>query len=291
MNFDPQKIFNGLMDFLSILLPGVLLTYLLMGEVGLVVLGDRYAKLKGTPAWAVFWFASYLRGHLVFVLGSWLNGDYDWLRDRTLNWQIRHVVSRGRVLSWPIRTCVWLVFKRERNLAVNRAVKIKESALAPLQAKDAIHAFQWCKALLSVERPQSLAVVRRFEADSKFCRCFPVVLLLLLAAWPRQHHWPLADNPTVMGLFKLSLCYDMAQRFQTIKQICRSAFMLMAKIDKIEFANQASPSRERPEPCRRCRVPCPPQPGSSSQRLSCRKTPVTISFHPRCHSSRSIPSS
>ena len=32
MNFDPQKFFIGLMEFFSILLPGALLTYLLMGE-------------------------------------------------------------------------------------------------------------------------------------------------------------------------------------------------------------------------------------------------------------------
>jgi hypothetical protein len=85
-------------------------------------------------------------------------------------------------LSWPIRAFVWLVFNRERNPAVNRAVQIKESALAPLQAKDAINAFQWCKALLNIESPQSLAVVQRFEVDSKFFRCFTVVLLILRAA-------------------------------------------------------------------------------------------------------------
>lgn len=85
-------------------------------------------------------------------------------------------------MSWPIRAFVWLVFNRERNPAVNRAVQIKESALAPLQAKDAINAFQWCKALLNVESPQNLAVVQRFEADSKFFRCFTVVLLILRAA-------------------------------------------------------------------------------------------------------------
>jgi hypothetical protein len=31
MNVDPQKFFIGLMGFFSILLPGALLTYLLMG--------------------------------------------------------------------------------------------------------------------------------------------------------------------------------------------------------------------------------------------------------------------
>lgn len=41
MNLDLQKFFIGLMDFLSILLPGALLTWLLMDEVGPVVLGER----------------------------------------------------------------------------------------------------------------------------------------------------------------------------------------------------------------------------------------------------------
>lgn len=50
MNFDPQKFLIGLMDFFSILLPGALLTYLLMDEVGPVVLGDRYANLAGAQA-------------------------------------------------------------------------------------------------------------------------------------------------------------------------------------------------------------------------------------------------
>jgi hypothetical protein len=182
MNVDSQKVFIGLMDFFSFLLPGALLIYLLMGDVGPVVLGDRYAALDGAEAWAALLFASYLFGHLVFLLGSWLDGIYDWLRDRTLNWQIKHVARRGRVLSWPVRACVSLVFKRERNLAVDRAVKIKEHALATLQAKDAINAFQWCKALLNVESPQSLAEVQRFEVDSKFFRCFTAVLLILRAA-------------------------------------------------------------------------------------------------------------
>lgn len=34
VNVEPQNFFIGLMDFFSILLPGALLTYLLMGEVG-----------------------------------------------------------------------------------------------------------------------------------------------------------------------------------------------------------------------------------------------------------------
>ena len=50
MNFEAQKFFIGLMDFFSILLPGALLTYLLMGEVGSVVPRNGYAKLAGAEA-------------------------------------------------------------------------------------------------------------------------------------------------------------------------------------------------------------------------------------------------
>lgn len=85
MNVEPQKIFIGLMDFFSILLPGTLLIFLLMDEVGLVVLGDRFCNLAGSEAWAAFLFASYLFGHQVFLLGAWLDERYDWARRYTLN--------------------------------------------------------------------------------------------------------------------------------------------------------------------------------------------------------------
>ena len=65
MNFDPQKFIIGLMDFFSILLPGALLTWLLMGEAGPAVLGDRYAKLNGAQAWAAFLFAGHLFDQLL----------------------------------------------------------------------------------------------------------------------------------------------------------------------------------------------------------------------------------
>lgn len=233
MNFDPQKFFIGLMDFFSILLPGALLTWLLMGEVGPVVLGDRYSKLDGAQAWAAFLFASYLFGHLIFLLGSWLDELYDWARRYTLNTQIALLARRDRLLPLFARALIWLVFKRERNLAVERASKIKRLALGPLRAQDAVNTFQWCKALLNVESPASLAVVQRFEADSKFFRCFTVVLVLLLAAWPWQHHWPLAGIPVVLVLLLLALWRYMEQRYKAINQAYWSVITLTAKDGKL----------------------------------------------------------
>jgi hypothetical protein len=107
MNFNFQEYFVGLMDFFSILLLGALITWLLMGEVGPVVLGNRYAKLDGAQAWAVFLFASYFLGHLVFLLGSWLDGICEWARRYTLNAQITLLARRGRLLPWLARALIW----------------------------------------------------------------------------------------------------------------------------------------------------------------------------------------
>jgi hypothetical protein len=48
MNFDPQKFCIGLMDFFSILLLGALLTLLLMGEMGPVILAKHEQPITDT---------------------------------------------------------------------------------------------------------------------------------------------------------------------------------------------------------------------------------------------------
>lgn len=241
MNFDPQKFFIGLMEFFSILLPGALLTYLLMDMAGPVVLGDRYCRLEGAEAWAVFLFASYLFGHLVFLMSSWLDEFYDRDRALTLNKQIARLARSGELLPWRTRAATWLVFKGESDLAVERAGRIKKQALGALQAEKAINTFQWCKALLNVESPASLAVVQRFEADSKFFRCFAVVLLLLLLTWPLHHDWPYKAIPLVLMLFALALWRYMEQRHKATNQAYWSVITLTAKNGKVAFDKPERP--------------------------------------------------
>ncbi len=232
-SFEPQKFFIGLMDFFSILLPGAVLVYLTMAVAGPKVLPDRYATLAGHEAWAAFLFASYLFGHLVFLLGSWLDEIYDWVRRYTRNEQIALVAHRGRLLPWPARTVIWLIFGRERNLAVDRAGRIKNHTLQGLQAKNAINTFQWSKALLNARSPASLAVVQRFEADSKFFRCFSVVLLILLVTWPLQRMWPRWGVPVLLALLVLALWRYMEQRFKATNQAYWSVITLTAQAGKI----------------------------------------------------------
>lgn len=218
MGFEPQKFFIGLMDFFSILMPGALLTYLVIGSVGEASSGGLFKKIQGVEALAVFLFASYLLGHLIFLLSSWLDELYDWARRQTLNKQIMRLAHQDKLAPKPLRILIWLVFKGERDIAVDRAGKIRQQALKPLNAKDAINTFQWCKAWLNDSKSESLAVIQRFEADSKFFRCLAVVSVVILGtwftafllelifkAWPWQGIWRVWGIPVVLALFFLAL--------------------------------------------------------------------------------------
>jgi 8-oxo-dGTP pyrophosphatase MutT (NUDIX family) len=241
MNFEPEKFFIGLMDFFSILLPGALLTYLLMDSAGPTILGAvQYKKLSSTPGWVGFLFASYLLGHLIFLLGSWLDEIYDWFRNHTLNAQIEGLAKRGKLSHWMVRVLVWVVFKRESNHAVNRVVRIKEKSLESLRAKHAINAFQWSKATLSAERPASLAVVERFEASSKFFRCLTVVLLIVLLIWPLSGVSRSDGLLIALALLLLSMWRYMEQRFKSTNQAYWSVIALTAQSGKLVL-NEAAP--------------------------------------------------
>ncbi|MCK1642483.1 hypothetical protein IVA95_34235 [Bradyrhizobium sp. 157] len=61
MSFEPKKLFVGLMKFFSILLPGALLTYLLMGELGSGGAGRSILQTGRREAGAALLFASYLQ--------------------------------------------------------------------------------------------------------------------------------------------------------------------------------------------------------------------------------------
>lgn len=231
MDLEPQKFFVGLMDFFSILLPGALLTFLLKEEaINTPYLAAKIPQLGEAKGWVAFLVISYVLGHVAFLLGSWLDELYDWLRRRTLNVQVKQLVRRKKPTRWWVRWLVWLVFKRERDQAVKQVGKIKEKYLSPLQAKKTVNNFQWSKALLTIESPTSLAVIQRFEADSKFFRCFVIVLLVMLALSWRWQNEKLAIAGAI--LLPLAMWRYMEQRFKATNQAYWSVITLTAQKDK-----------------------------------------------------------
>jgi 8-oxo-dGTP pyrophosphatase MutT (NUDIX family) len=146
MSFEPEKFFVGLMDFFSILLPGALLTFLLM------------------------------------------------------------------------------------------------DLLDSIDAKNTVNTFQWSKAWLLAKSPKSLGVVQRFEADSKFFRCFVIVLLILMGVWSVQHRWHAIGMAIVF--LPLAMWRYMEQRFKATNQAYWCVITQMAIGEQPREAKAGEPDTE-----------------------------------------------
>ncbi len=182
MNFDPQKIFIGLMDFFSILLPGALFVYVTKDWMAALATPGAGFPLATTENVVVFLFGSYLAGHLLFLIGSLLDDRlYDPFRKATENGQTGRL-AKGKLLYtelWRDLAASDFFFGRSADRAVTQAVRAKVRHLRPPLDPDAVNAFQWCKARLLKEMPAGLSEVQRFEAASKFFRSLVPTLVLL----------------------------------------------------------------------------------------------------------------
>ena len=222
MGFEPQKFFIGMLDFFSILLPGMIVTYVLRGDAGTRVLGDAYPELEGGESVAFFLVLSYLLGHFVFLLGAALldRYAYDPLRNATPGGQKRRKreieeeqekKKSGEATDEDETRCIPWLKEREKkpawkwvicvsrlvvgkavmdDRALERAIVLKNEQLGDAEAS--INAFQWCKARLLFDKPDALAKVERFEADSKFFRSLVVLFAVLALAFLGFQEWRLS---------------------------------------------------------------------------------------------------
>jgi ADP-ribose pyrophosphatase YjhB (NUDIX family) len=202
MGFEPQKFFIGVIDLFSVLLPGAVLTFLLKDPLWriLVYTGPEACPVAkpdypgGAEGVAIFLVTSYLLGHFIFLIGSALLDDriYDPVKGATFADQVRRV-AKGEELSpsWA-RLLAKVFVKNNTAPPVSHAVKIKEYYLDPLNASPSVNAFQWAKAQLTLDHPEALASVQRFEADSKFFRSLFVVLCVVFPWSLLACRYPLA---------------------------------------------------------------------------------------------------
>lgn len=218
MGFEPQKLFIGVMDFFTILLPGALLTFILKDSAGGVVLGRSGSSLADAQGWAAFLFVSYLLGHLIFLVSSWFDDAYDWFRSSTLDAQIAMLAKRDRLPPLLMRKAVWLIFKHDRNVPMMQATRLRHAFFKDFGADGAINTFQWSKIYLGLKNSPSLAIIQRLEADSKFFRSFALVMFLILLFWCKQEIWPRSGFPVVVVLLLLAIWRYMEQRFKAIRQ-------------------------------------------------------------------------
>ncbi len=147
----PSDFFIGIQDFFAILLPGAAATYLLSEEMaarGYRTTIDGEWQLVGA-----FGVSSYVLGHLIFLLGSYLDPAYDrWFRRRKTH---------------------------QDDGAYRAAGKLRSSNPGTLPGAS-FSTFKWCRAYVSLRSASARSELDYYEATSKFFRSL-VVLLTFVA--------------------------------------------------------------------------------------------------------------
>jgi hypothetical protein len=185
MDLKPADIVLALMQFLEILLPGALLSFRLRNFAFHHLLGTNSVlpKPEGEAQnWVVFFFASYLLGHFVFLIASFLDSfAYDPAR------------------RW------WKPINADRAYQTAKAIKSRH-----VREKDqeVVNTFQWVKAKMNLEFPASLSELKRYESDSKFFRSLVIVFLAIAAGQVLRGEWLSALGCVIFSSFSFWRYFD-----------------------------------------------------------------------------------
>lgn len=148
----PSEFFVGVLDFFAIVLPGAIATAILEPRFGQLVLGNVIGAPQSEGGkWAAFLAISYFLGHLIFLLGSYI----DWLYN----------VFRERLNPY------------NNESAYQCASRIRNQLIDEGEQK-ALNTFQWSRSVLLAKSPAAAEDVHRLEADSKFFRSLLVVIII-----------------------------------------------------------------------------------------------------------------
>jgi hypothetical protein len=167
MELKSTDIVLALMQFLEILLPGALISFLLKDFADAQIFGPGLILPKpagDAQAWVVFFFASYLLGHFVFLVASFLDAV---------------AYNRARQGFKPT----------SKDLAFQKAKAIKRRHLGEDDDKEVVNTFQWVKAKMNLEFPAALGEIKRHESDSKFFRSLVIVFLAVAAVQASRSAW------------------------------------------------------------------------------------------------------
>lgn len=159
----PSEFYVGVLDFFAILLPGAIATAILVPRYGDLIVGPLIPDLASDAAkWGTFLICAYFAGHLIFLVGSYIDFLYGVLRER------------------------FSPYGNES--AFQCATRIRDSIIDKDERK-ALNTFQWSRSVLISVCPAAAEDVHRLEADSKFFRSLLVVFALAGMAFLFNRHW------------------------------------------------------------------------------------------------------
>lgn len=145
----PSEFYVGVLDFFAILLPGAIAVAIMAPRYSGNIVGELIVDLSGESSrWAAFLVCAYFAGHLVFLIGSYVDRVYNIIREKFTPY--------------------------DNESAYQCAKRIRDSFIGEADRK-ALNPYQWSRSVLMTIAPVAAEDVHRLEADSKFFRSLLVV--------------------------------------------------------------------------------------------------------------------
>ncbi len=206
-----EKLKVGILDLLTILLPGGFLLAIVPRVEGLPKSFHDLFSLNKLDEWPMIVFyigVSYVLGHFIFFLASYLDG---WLFEN-------------------VRKVFW-----NDNKLTTFVVKLK-SEMTGIDDRRIVNAFKWSCAWLLMNQPLMYSEVERHIAESKFFRSLVVVsFICFLLLFRVEKGFAFA----LLVLFFLSIIRYLTQRQKSID----TAYIYMITASEKKFNNKPDPEK------------------------------------------------
>jgi hypothetical protein len=214
VSYKPADFFIGVMDFFSILMPGAVLTFLLLSW-GTPLFGGLLPPPPGAAGkWIAFIVVSYVMGHLLHHIGGVLD---KWMYDRLY------------VKKWKRRAGEEKLLRRTRELMRK---ELRNDA-------DITSAFSWASSYVRTQSDAANSELERGGADSKFFRSLSLVSLVAAASF--------ASNASLLAtggallLFAFSLWRFCDRRWKN-SQLTYQYFIMIKLAEDEKMNNGDSPA-------------------------------------------------
>ena len=189
----PGDFYMGMSEFLSVLIPGFIVTIVLSIYFELIEF-----RSFGANEWAMLLVAAYIIGHILFALGSYWDDLYDKVRPQ----------GNDKLLD-----------------------KISQIRLHNIEQDcSSINKYKWSRAVLSKIHPEGYAEVLRKEADSKLFRSMilPLLMCAVIVSIKLDIWWSLM----ALGIAFISFWRYREQRFKACK-IAYTHIIVLHQLDKL----------------------------------------------------------
>jgi ABC-type multidrug transport system fused ATPase/permease subunit len=261
MKYTPSDFFVGLVDFFSVLLPGALLSFLLLGWADSYMFGPVLPEIQNGPqAWVAFIFASYLLGHFIFLVAAYLDDVFYspiYVPLRRIGGRLKYAVRKRIIEDLNVRH---LAYEHEgeqqkegeqqnfvdRDWALRAyAEKLKDHHLGE-DHRRMVNAFQWAKANVLLRSPDAAAQIHRYEADSKFFRSLVIVLMLTWFLYPYLDD-SAAPQLTVVRVVLIVLIVVALLRYgEQRRKSVNAAYAFLAASELASQSNSTAAADEKP---------------------------------------------